>query len=60
MPMKKIHAIVAALALALVFVPLAQSQAAHRHYHHAKGPGTCGENMYWSNGHCVDARDKAS
>ena len=24
--------------------------------HH--GAGECGENMYWHNGHCVDARTK--
>lgn len=28
--------------------------------HTSKGPGRCGENMYWSDkaGHCLDARDK--
>ncbi len=36
----------------------------HRMRRHAaagKGPGRCGENMYWSgkHGHCRDARDKA-
>jgi hypothetical protein len=40
----------------------------HMHYHHhhqhrmmSKGPGRCGENMYFSRkaGHCMDARDKA-
>ena len=55
--MKKLHAIVAALAIAISFVTLSQSYAAGRHH---KGPGLCGENMYWSNGHCVDARDKSS
>jgi hypothetical protein len=54
--MKKLHAIVAALAIAMSFVTLSQSYAAGRH----KGAGHCGENMYWSHGHCVDARDKAS
>ncbi|HSR81000.1 MAG TPA: hypothetical protein VLL28_09510 [Hyphomicrobiaceae bacterium] len=56
--MKKTYAVVVALALAMAFVPLSQSQAAHRH--HGKAAGTCGENMYWKNGHCLDARDKAS
>ena len=58
MPMKKTYAVVVVLALAMAFVPLSQSQAAHRH--HGKAAGTCGENMYWKNGHCLDARDKAS
>jgi hypothetical protein len=36
----------------------------HHHHHHrmmSKGPGRCGENMYYSRkaGHCLDARDKA-
>ena len=36
----------------------------HRHHmrgHHgvvSKGPGRCGENMYFKKGHCMDARDK--
>ena len=39
----------------------------HMHYkrhmrgdHHmmGKGPGRCGENMYFKKGHCMDARDK--
>ena len=59
--MKKLHAIVAALAIAMSFVTLSPSYATGRHHaHHAKGPGQCGENMYWSKGHCMDARDKAS
>jgi hypothetical protein len=60
MSMKTTYAAVAALAIALAFVPLAQALAAGRHHHHGKGPGTCGENMYWSHGHCMDARDKSS
>ena len=55
--MKRMYAIVAALAIALAFVPLSQSLAAGKR-HHGKGPGMCGENMYWKGGHCVDARDK--
>jgi hypothetical protein len=55
--MKKLHAIVAAIAIAASFVTLSQAYAAGRHH---KGPGQCGENMYWSHGHCADARDKAS
>jgi hypothetical protein len=57
-PMKKTFALVSALAIAMAFVPLTQSQAAHRHRHH-KGPGMCGENMFWHHGHCIDARDKS-
>jgi hypothetical protein len=57
MSMKRMYAIVAALAIALAFVPLSQSLAAGKR-HHGKGPGMCGENMYWKGGHCVDARDK--
>jgi hypothetical protein len=39
-------------------------QMHHRHHvrghHHmmGKGPGRCGENMYFKQGHCMDARDK--
>ena len=54
--MKRMYAMLAALAIALAFVPLSQSLAAGKH--HGKGPGMCGENMYWKGGHCVDARDK--
>jgi uncharacterized low-complexity protein len=25
----------------------------------SRGPGRCGENMYWAKGKCVDARNKA-
>ena len=25
----------------------------------SRGPGHCGENMYWKKGKCVDARNKA-
>ncbi len=25
----------------------------------SRGPGACGENMYWKKGKCMDARDKA-
>jgi hypothetical protein len=25
----------------------------------SKRPGSCGENMFWKGGHCMDARDKA-
>jgi hypothetical protein len=34
--------------------------AKHHHRHMSKGPGRCGENMFWSGkeGHCLDARDK--
>jgi hypothetical protein len=37
---------------------------AHKHmgrHARSKGPGSCGENMYWSRKghHCMDARDKA-
>lgn len=36
--------------------------AKHHHRHSSKGPGRCGENMFWSGkeGHCLDARDKAA
>jgi len=27
-------------------------------YHQAKQAGSCGANMYWKKGKCVDARDK--
>jgi hypothetical protein len=46
-----------------------QAVKMHHHMHHrhhvrgnhpmmGKGPGRCGENMYFRKGHCVDARDK--
>jgi hypothetical protein len=57
MSMKRMYVAVAALAIAMSFVAVSQSQAAYRHHRHG-GPGTCGENMYWSHGHCRDARDK--
>jgi hypothetical protein len=57
MPMKKLHAILAALAIAMSFLTLSHAYAAGRHH---KAPGLCGENMYWSKGHCVDARNKGS
>jgi hypothetical protein len=57
MSMKKLHAIVAILAVAMSFLALAQAYAAGRHH---KGAGQRGENMYWGKGHCVDARDKPS
>jgi len=34
--------------------------AKHHHRHMSKGPGRCGENMFWKGGHCLDARDKAA
>ena len=36
-------------------------RAGKRHARGGKGPGRCGENMYWSgkSGRCMDARDKA-
>ena len=34
--------------------------AKHHHRHMSKGPGRCGENMFWKGGHCADARDKAA
>jgi hypothetical protein len=34
--------------------------AKHHHRHASKGPGRCGENMFWKGGHCLDARDKAA
>jgi hypothetical protein len=36
--------------------------AKHHHRHMSRGPGRCGENMFWSGkeGHCLDARDKAA
>jgi hypothetical protein len=43
---------------------LIQTVRMHHHrggHHHmmSKGPGRCGENMYFKKGHCMDARDKA-
>ena len=46
-----------------------QAVKMHHHMHHkhrmrghhhmmGKGPGRCGENMYFKKGHCMDARDK--
>jgi len=48
---------------------LVQAVKMHHHMHHkhharghhrmmGKGPGRCGENMYFKKGHCMDARDK--
>jgi hypothetical protein len=48
---------------------LVQVAKLHHHMHHkqhtlghhhvlGKGPGRCGENMYFKKGHCMDARDK--
>jgi hypothetical protein len=48
---------------------LMQAVKMHHHMHHShhvrghhhmmgKGPGRCGENMYFRKGHCMDARDK--
>ena len=48
---------------------LVQAVMMHHHMHHnqharahhhmlGKGPGRCGENMYFKKGHCMDARDK--
>jgi hypothetical protein len=49
---------------------LVQVVKMHHHAHHmnhtrdhhpmmGKGPGRCGENMYFKKGHCMDARDKS-